>query len=91
MRRVNDARLRCRYAPPERRLIYATRSIWRFTRSICVADGNARNNSLKAVQSTLVAVGNISNFAHSEKYIEFEHSENISSSSVTNISTKGKA
>jgi four helix bundle protein len=83
MRRVNDARLRCRYAPPERRLIYATRSIWRFTRSICVADGNARNNSLKAVQSTLVAAGNISNFERSEKYIEWLQRNHISSCEAT--------
>ena len=47
--------------------------------------------SICAAKSTLVASGNISNFERSEKYIEFERGENISSSSATNISTKGKA
>ena len=44
--------------------------------------GNARKVT-KTAQSTLVAVGNISNFERSEKYIEFECSENISSCEAT--------
>ena len=38
-------------------------------------------------QSTLVAVGNISNFEQSEKYIDCSQSEQISSSPKANIST----
>jgi len=41
--------------------------------------------SKNVAQSTLVAKGNISNFERSEKYIEFERSENISSSPLENI------
>ena len=48
--------------------------------------GQSERSNFDAARSTLVAEGNISNFERSEKYIEFERSENISSCEG-NIST----
>ena len=56
--------------------------------SICVA--YMQRESLLVGQSTLVAAGNISNFEHSEKYIEFERSENISSCEATYRQKQGE-
>ena len=49
-----------------------------------------QRESLLVGQSTLVAAGNISNFEHSEKYIEFERSENISSCEATYRQKQGE-
>ena len=50
--------------------------------------GNARESSF-AAQSTLVAVGNISNFERSEKYIDCSQREQISSCEATYRHTEG--